>query len=78
MAAQWRNHALARVRSVLANIICSIKRSRLVKDPLRLTKHGLSELVMEVACGLHNLRVTFRKPLPMLALTAFAESTYFR
>ena len=78
MAAQWRNHAIASVRIVIETIICGIKRSRLVKDPLRLTKHGLSALVMEVACGLHNLRVTFRKPLPILALTAFAESTYFR
>lgn len=78
MAAQWRNHAIASVRIVIETIICGIKRSRLVKDPLRLTKHGLSDLVMEVACGLHNLRVTFRKPLPILALTAFAESTYFR
>ena len=78
MAEQWRNRAIASVRIVIENIICGIKRSRLVKDPLRLTKHGLSDLVMEVACGLHNLRVTFRKPLPMLALTAFAESTYFR
>ena len=78
MAAQWRNHAIASVRIVIENIICGIKRSRLVKDPLRLTKHGLSDLVMEVACGLHNLRVTFRKPLPSFALTAFAEVAYFR
>jgi hypothetical protein len=40
----------------------------LVKDTFRNTKEGFSDLVMEVACGLHNLRVTCRHPLPSLNL----------
>jgi len=31
---------------------------------LRLTKAGMSDMVMEIACGLHNLRVSCRHPLP--------------
>jgi hypothetical protein len=41
--------------------ISGIKRSRSVKDVLRNTKGGFSDLVMVIACGLHNLRVDHRK-----------------
>jgi hypothetical protein len=32
-----------------------------VKDILRNTKDGFSDLAMFIACGLHNLRVHIRK-----------------
>jgi hypothetical protein len=38
-----------------------VKRSRIVKEVLRNTKAEWSDLVMVVACGLHNLRVRYRK-----------------
>jgi len=41
--------------------LAGVKRSRIVKDSLRNTKEGLSDLVMVVACGLHNLRMRYRK-----------------
>lgn len=41
--------------------LAGVKRSRIVKDCLRNTKRGFSDLVMVVACGLHNLRVRHRK-----------------
>jgi hypothetical protein len=41
-----------------------VKRRRMVKDVLRLTTEGVSDLVMEIACGLHNLRVSCRYPCP--------------
>jgi hypothetical protein len=41
--------------------ISGIKRSRIVKDILRNTKDNFSDLVMLIACGLHNLRVDHRK-----------------
>jgi hypothetical protein len=41
--------------------IAGIKRSRSVKDVLRNTKDGFSDLVMVIACSLHNLRVDRRK-----------------
>ena len=55
---------IASVRIEVEHVIAGIKRCRIVKDVLRLTKEGVSDLVMEIACGLHNLRVTCRHPLP--------------
>ena len=42
---------------------CWGKRCQIVKDVLRLTKEGISDCVMEIACSLHNLRVSFGKPI---------------
>jgi hypothetical protein len=41
--------------------IAGVKRSRTVKDVLRNTKDNFSDLVMVIACSLHNLRVDHRK-----------------
>jgi hypothetical protein len=41
--------------------LAGVKRSRIVKDVLRNTKEEVSDLGMVVACGLHNLRVRYRK-----------------
>jgi hypothetical protein len=41
--------------------LAGVKRSRIVKDVLRNTTAHFSDLVMAVACGLHNLRVHVRK-----------------
>jgi hypothetical protein len=41
--------------------LAGVKRSRIVKEIFRNTKEALSDLVMVVACGLHNLRVRYRK-----------------
>lgn len=38
-----------------------MKRSRSVKEVLRNTKETIADLFMLVACGLHNLRVRYRK-----------------
>lgn len=37
-----------------------IKLSRIAKDQFRNTAAGLSDAVMAIACGLHNLRVERR------------------
>ena len=63
------------MRVVVEHIIAGVKRCRIVKDVLRLTKEGISDQVMEIACGLHNLRVSCRHPLPVfdvLSLLSFA------
>jgi len=58
------NHKISKVRVRVEHAIADIKRSRIVKDILRNTKDGFSDLVMEVACSLHNLCVGHRpKPL---------------
>ena len=36
--------------------LAGVKRCRIVKDVLRNTKEGVSDVVMEAACGLHNIR----------------------
>jgi hypothetical protein len=56
------NSVIAGVRSVVEHVIAGIKRCRIVKDIFRNTMEQFDDLVMEIACGLHNFRVTFRKP----------------
>lgn len=56
------NHLFSSARVVVENVIAGVKRCRIGKDVFRLTKDGLSDLVMEIACGLHNLRVSCRHP----------------
>jgi len=41
--------------------LAGVKRSRIVKDILRNTKDGFSDMVMAIACALHNFRVDHRK-----------------
>ena len=72
LADQFVNHVIARDRIKIEHVIAGIKRCRSVKDVFRNTKTGFSDLVMGIACALHNLRVTFRQP----TLGNFPE--YFR
>ena len=60
------NGVLASVRVVVEHVIAGVKRCRIVKDELRLTSAGISDQVMEIACALHNLRISHRRPLPPL------------
>ncbi len=55
-----RNTLIARVRIRVEHVIAGIKRCRIVKDTFRNTTHNFDDLVMEVACGLHNFRVECR------------------
>jgi hypothetical protein len=70
-ADKWLNSIISGARVVVENCIAGIKRCRILKDVLRNTKPGFSDLVMEVACGLHNLRVECRHPLPSVNLVQF-------
>jgi len=63
---KFLNRLISKVRIVVENVICGIKRCRIVKDTLRLTRENVSDMVMEIACGLHNLRVTFRQPMQII------------
>jgi hypothetical protein len=42
---------------------------------LRLTTDGIADLVMEIACGLHNFRVDCRQPIFALNLLESFDST---
>jgi hypothetical protein len=56
-----RNRKISEIRVKVEHAISGVKRSRIVKDVLRNTKDGFSDLVMVIACCLHNLRVHHRK-----------------
>ncbi len=62
------NRICSSVRVVVEHVIAGVKRCRIVKEVLRLTKACMSDLVMEIACGLHNLRVSCRHSLPTFDL----------
>ena len=64
MADRFLNPLLSSGRVVIEKVIAGVKRCRIVKEVLRLTTEGISDLVMEIACGLHNLRVSCRHPFP--------------
>lgn len=70
------NALLATSRIVVEHSLSGVKRARIVKDVFRNTKTGFSDMVMEIACALHNLRVHFRHPVPtfnILALVPYSE-----
>jgi hypothetical protein len=56
-----RNRKMSKIRVKVEHAISGVKRSRIVKDVLRNTKDDFSDLVMAIACCLHNLRVDHRK-----------------
>jgi hypothetical protein len=74
MGDQLLHHLFSSARVVVEHVIAGVKRCRIVKDVLRLTKDGMSDLVMEIACGLHNLRVSCRHPLPTFDVRSLVSS----
>ncbi len=56
-----QNNLISSIRIVIEHIIAGIKRCRIVKDLFRNTKEKYNDLVMEIACALHNFRVYCRK-----------------
>ena len=61
-----KNRKISKIRVKVEHAISGVKRSRIVKDLLRNTKENFSDLVMVIACGLHNFRVDHRrKPLKL-------------
>ena len=74
MGDKFLNRLFSSARVLVENVIAGVKRCRIVKDVLRLTKDGMSDLVMEIACGLHNLRVSCRHPLPTFDVRSWVSS----
>ncbi len=77
-ADKFLNQIISSVRIEVEHVIAGIKRCRIVKDVWRLTRAGISDLVMEIACGLHNLRVACRRPLPDFDLRNLLNPAYSR
>jgi hypothetical protein len=74
MGDRFLNRIFSAARVVAEHVIGGVKRCRIVKDVLRLTTEGISDQVMEIACGLHNLRVSFRHPLPAFHVLTWERS----
>jgi DDE superfamily endonuclease len=51
------NRLISRSRVYVEHAISSVKRCRSVRDSLRLLRSEMSDMIMEIACGLHNLRL---------------------
>ena len=75
MGETFYNRIFSSVRVGVEHVIAGVKRCRIVKDVLRLTTKAISDVVMEIACGLHNLRVSCRHLLPALDLLTWVNST---
>ena len=73
----WLNGIISGTRIIVENTIAGVKRCRIVKDVFRNTKEGFSDLVMEVACALHNLRIDCRHPLPEFSLRQLSLDGYY-
>jgi hypothetical protein len=63
---QRANQALNQRRLRIEHVNSSVKRCCIVKDRIRLWKHGIRDLVMELCCALHNFRVRLNPWLPMI------------
>lgn len=51
------NRFVAHCRVRIEHIICSVKRCRILKEPLRLWNDIARDRVMAIGCGLHNFRI---------------------
>jgi hypothetical protein len=60
------NRRIARRRVRIEHVNSSVKRCRIVHDTNRLRKAGVRDLVMEICCALHNLRVRLIPWQPMV------------
>jgi len=78
VAEKFCNRVISGIRIVVENVIAGVKRCRIVKEQLRLTKADISDVVMEIACGLHNLRVICRQPYEEINLTDLLNFDYLR
>lgn len=62
-AEEWMNGLISGARVLVENTIAGVKRCRIVKDVFRNTKANFSDMAMEIACALHNLRMECRHPV---------------
>jgi len=54
------NRSISQIRIRIEHVVSGVKRYRIVKDKFRNWLRGFTDLVMAIACGLHNLRLRFR------------------
>ncbi len=61
------NRLISKVRIIVEHVLSGIKRCHIVKDVFRNYKAKFDDLVMEIACGLHNFRTACRSRAALLA-----------
>ena len=61
-----KNRRIARRRVRIEHVNSRVKRCRLVHDPCRLRKAGIRDLLRELCCGLHHVRVRLTPWQPMV------------
>lgn len=71
IADRFINSIISTARIIVENIICGVKRPRILKDTFRNHLNGFDDAVIEIACGLHNLRMRHRHPIPQFNLIDF-------
>ena len=54
------NREISKFRVLVEHAICGAKRCRIIKERLRCHKFEFDDLIMELACGLHNFRITVK------------------
>src|SRR5262245_29196526 len=57
---QETNRRISSIRVRIEHAIGGVKRSRIVKDKIRLLTDGLRDTMMETCCWLHNVRLQYR------------------
>jgi hypothetical protein len=60
------NRRIARRRVRIEHVNSSVKRCRIVHDTSRLRKPGVRDLIMEICCALHNVRIRLMPWQPMV------------
>jgi DDE superfamily endonuclease len=65
-AQKTANRRIARGRVRIEHVNSRVKRCRIVHDTCRLRKAGIHDLLMEVCCALHNIRVRSTPWQPMV------------
>lgn len=56
------NKHLSQIRVPVEHVMASVKRLNIVKEKIRIRLQDVHDRVMLIACGLHNLRTSFRNP----------------
>jgi len=54
------NKEISSFRILVEHAISGVKRCRIVKERFRCTKFGFDDMVMLIACGLHNFRISLK------------------
>jgi len=57
------NREISSFRIIVEHAIGGAKRCRIVKERFRCYKFGFNDLVMLIACGLHNFRISLNNKL---------------